>query len=70
MNTMALTEETAPHRTQSSVIWVVFWSRPQSSAFKIKLPPEIVAPFDAVASPEGARTAEDSMELFTKVAYH
>src|SRR6266481_5496668 len=38
MNTIALTDETAPQRTQSNVRSVFSVSRPQSSAFTIRRP--------------------------------
>jgi hypothetical protein len=38
MKTIALTDETAPARTQSNILAVVSRSRPQSSAFTIRDP--------------------------------
>jgi hypothetical protein len=45
MNTMALTEETAPRRMHSNALSVVSRSRPQSSAFKMREPFPDDSPF-------------------------
>src|SRR5438093_10470495 len=61
MKTMELTEETAPRRAQSRILFVVRGSRPQSSAFMMRRPVQ-ASSLRHAGSPVAAREYEESVQ--------
>jgi hypothetical protein len=66
MNTIALTEETAPRTLHSRVLFVVKGSQPQSSAFTIRRPAGGMSPFWRADWLAGEAPTDDTMPEVAK----